>query len=128
MEIAVKTAVVVLSVSLVALGGGMSRAQAAAANSGKPDDASILTAPGVITPESLAEAARKAGDGTAGSNAVNNQLSASPEILERVRVRYRKELPLQYPDLDTVLALAPKDLERLFDLMARQNDDMRRET
>lgn len=121
----------ILSVALVVYGGATMRAQAADAASAEKtqemDDAAMMAAPGVVTPESLAATMRYTRDAAASLQGVNNQLSASPEVEARVRARYRAELPAQYPDIEDVLDLSLDQVNKLFDLLTEQNANARRD-
>jgi hypothetical protein len=132
----VNKVVMILSAVLVASGGGTLHAQEAAAaspaqappaNPEKPVDTAMLALPGALTPESLAALTRGASDGAAASRELSRQLAASPEVQERLRVRFRTELPNQHPDIEEKVGLSSKEADRLFDLLGRQNDTARRE-
>jgi hypothetical protein len=130
-EMTVKKIFAILSVALVVYGGATMRAQAADAASAEKtqemDDAAMMAAPGVVTPESLAATMRYTRDAAASLQGVNNQLSASPEVEARVRARYRAELPAQYPDIEDVLDLSLDQVNKLFDLLTEQNANARRD-
>jgi hypothetical protein len=51
---------------------------------------------------------------------------ASPENQERARALFRSQLPVQYPDVGKALGLSPEEVERLFDMLAKQNAERSR--
>ncbi len=131
----VKTVVVICAVALIALGGGAICAQEATADSAArqasedadaASDMAMMAVPGVMTSESLAATVRYAKDSDAALKQINTQLLESPEVQERLRVRFRDGLPAQYPDIDEVLDLSPEQVNKLFDLLTKQYLDGRR--
>ncbi len=121
--------VMILSAVVVASGGGAIHVYAAdaapakpapAANPEKEDAAAMLVRPGVITSESLEAATRSTGDSATASQQIANQVSANPRVLERLRVRIREQLPAQHPDIEEVLSLSTKEVNKLFDVLAKQ--------
>lgn len=131
-----KKVAAMLSVALVALGGGATRAQEATAESSAKEssedaddanDMAMMAVPGVVTSESLAATVRYAKDSDAALKEINAQLSESPEVQERLRVRFRNGLSAQYPDIDEVLQISPEQVNRLFDLLTKQYIEGRRD-
>lgn len=133
-----KKVAMIPSIALLALGAAAIQAQTNASRPAaqptaekpeKPDEADaaamLAVVPGAITSESLAAATRNAKDSAAASRELARQLSSSPEVQERVRARFRAGLPTQHPDIEEILSLSSKDVNRLFDLLARQNDELR---
>jgi hypothetical protein len=131
-ETAVKKGVVIISVALVAGGGAAMRIHAAdaapAQKSADMDDAAMMAAPGVVTPESLAATMQYTRDAAASLQGLNTQLAVSPQVEARVRTRYRAELPAQNPDIEEVVGLSPDQVNKLFDLLTEHNAAARRDT
>ena len=57
------------------------------------------------------------------SVAALREMIASPENRARTSKLMRAMLPTQYPDVGKVLGLSPEQVEQLFDLLARQQDE-----
>jgi hypothetical protein len=126
-----------LPVAMLAFGGGAVRAQDAAPapaveqTSEQIDQAEIdaLMAPvGGLGNDALSGRIGDSLRDAVSSAEVSNQLAQIPGVQERVRERFRKDLPAQYPDIGDVVGLSPVQVEKLFDLLTRQNEEARTST
>ena len=131
-----KSVVVILATALVTFDGSAARAQDAAAASSTeaaaekiedPEEAALM-APGALAPGSLGTRIQSTLDTATLAPNISNQLAEDPVIRERVRARFRADLPDQNPDIGDVLGLSQVQVEKLFDLLTRQNEDARRAT
>jgi hypothetical protein len=127
----------ILSVALFASGGGAALAGEAASNtpveetSEDIDDAEVaaLMAPASgLGTDALSGRIRETLQDAVSSQEVSNQLAQIPGVQERVRQRFRKELPAKYPDLGDVVGLTPPQVEKFYDLLTKQNDEARTST
>jgi len=141
-----KTVVVILFIAVVALGGstihlwrelGASRHQVAelqaqarnTAASARAVAAVPAATVAVAQPGKPATAVKPAvpADTSAQSRAAELRATmASPENLERMKIFFRAQLPGQYPDIGKALGLSPQEVDRLFDLLTKQNTDRER--
>lgn len=127
----------ILSTAMVALGCGTIRAMEPATTPAAEEETSsdieaeiaALMAPvGGLTSEAISGRIRSALGDTGSSEEASNQLAQIPGIQERVRARFRQELPTQYPDVAEEVGITLPQAERLFDLLAKQNDEARTST
>ena len=92
----------------------------------RPGTLAATAAPAAI--KTTAVAATPAGDG--GKKAASallegmSQLLASPEGREMMLSQARMQMPQQYPDLGRELGLTPAEVDKFFDMLARQQADM----
>jgi hypothetical protein len=128
---------VIHSVALLAFGGGALQAQDAASEpaveqtSEEIDEAEVaaLMAPaGGLGTDALSGRFRDSLRDAIASQEVNSQLAQLPGIQERLRERFRKELPAQYPDLGEIVGLSVVQVEGFFDLLTKLYEEGRTST
>lgn len=127
----------ILSATIVALGCSAVRAMEPTATPATEEETSrdidaevaALMAPvGGLTSEAISGRIRSALGDTASSDAANDQLAQIPGVQDRVRARFRQELPALYPDVAEEVGITLPQAEQLFDLLAKQNDEARTST
>lgn len=147
-----KTVVVVLSVALVAVGGGAInlwrqleanrhqigelQAQVAgleAASHGVVAQPVALATPAMpATEPAVAKPVEPASKPSATTDSARASVDAiranmgSPESIARTRALQRAQMPAQYPDVGKALGLSPQEVEKLFDLLADQSAERSR--
>jgi hypothetical protein len=100
---------------------------AAPANS-TPAPVAVAAAPAGATDAVAAPAAAFPTEQAAALNAQLRQMMASPEGREMTRASARLTMARQYPHLGAELGLTPAEVERLYDLLAKQRSDQMAET
>lgn len=78
-----------------------------------PSSSASMSVAGANTPAQIAER--------------TEAIIGSPENQAKARALYRAQLPVKYPDVAESLGLSKDEAEKLFDLLAKQYDELRRD-